>query len=1270
MKLALRLVVSTAMLAILVALAPHATFAACSAGGTVSDVNDCVPEGIKETDCALEWSITPVPPIDPKKGVPTNKIVCIDNDPACDADTKIGQCTFNVGACTRVTDGRFTCTATDVASYVLKKPSLKDAARPDKNAFARDNQRNVDSVLAAVVPPGSANLCSDEKPFVVPLKKGKKNTLQIQAIATDSASATDKDGIKFTCMPSAPTLAVASARQITSSSELIGGPLAMGRVDDWIIENDRVRFILRDVGREFSFMLTYGGHIIDADFQRPSGPGRDTFLGMTPLINISSTDNPTSITIVSSGASGGPAVLRTEGPDDLFDPIDPAVAIKGFSTSLSVPPFAIDNNLPLTILTDYTLKPGDPFIEMETIVQNDGTDDLLELYIGDYTSGGGQLEVVAPGLGFGEPALRLGGVRGSDAPITFDWLGWFGFGQSQGMSYGLIPERYDATSAFSQSGVVVPIYSQGLISVLFSADSGRCALDTNGNTCVPMSGLCVTCEVNSDCKPPHQAADRGSCQSAKPPGTLAVAPNGGMGSFRRWFALADNGMGGINDARTTLVGRGDIVDSAKSGWVHGTVTVAGVPVDGARVTLAHLPGARAGSVSVVNVFETKDGGYFQGTVPKGEYRTYVKVPGYPYEGGGSSPLAKTVKVSSATQVDFDVPATGFVRVDVTNGVSSNPIPAKVSVVGIAAAPDPGIKEIVADSPLNIFAFGNIFGYDGREKLASIYGLPTVQFAGVSGSTPVFSLEPGDYQIVVSHGPEYSVSKTNLTVVAGTESAPQVVTASVVPVVDSTGFVSADHHVHLINSPDSKVSKDERIVTMLAEGVDYFVASDHDFKTDLTADVAALGASSMIKVAVSNEITYFDSGHFGAYPMGLDPSSLTGGAIDWGRSGVTAGDGYPSDNSYDLSVNEMALAAKAPPNNATVVQANHYNSGTLGFFRLSGIDTTVAPPQSSTLPAKVRQNPSITNLYTDEITALELWIESARDQNALALGENLGDYMNMLNLFDSTHPLQRKGIVCDSDTHTTAIVQAGGPRNMLASATDDPALLVPGDLADAVNEGRNVCTSGPFVRVSVVGDAAAVASHDLADPMIVSATGGSATLHVDIQSPTWAEYDKVDVYLNTVPFCVNTSANFLGSTKKSCVATPTFTLTPTKSTVPVNGDFRLESATIQGLTITQDSWVMVVVRGTDNVSKPLFPMNPQSILPRACSLNPCRQCGPGAEQIGCGAQGSCNTPAQTNLTLADLTDGNLNQCGVLAMAIANPLFIDFTGDGKYKGVTIP
>jgi hypothetical protein len=235
---------------------------------------------------------------------------------------------------------------------------------------------------------------------------------------------------------------------------------------------------------------------------------------------------------------------------------------------------------------------------------------------------------------------------------------------------------------------------------------------------------------------------------------------------------------------------------------------------------------------------------------------------------------------------------------------------------------------------------------------------------MSGDTGAFALQPGTYQIVTSHGPRYSVDKQMLTVVSGSPGSPQVINASVVPVVTTTGYVSGDFHVHLINSPDSVVSKRERIVTMLAEGVDLFVASDHDYVTDLSSDVSALGATANIKAAISQEITYFDSGHFGAYPYDPnnlpDPTSHTGGALDWGDASATVGAGYPSDNSYDLSPNDMALLAKGPPFNAIVVQANHFNSGTLGYLRIHGIDTTVVPPQSSVNPNQIRLDPALTN----------------------------------------------------------------------------------------------------------------------------------------------------------------------------------------------------------------------------------------------------------------------------------------------------------------------
>ncbi len=505
-----------------------------------------------------------------------------------------------------------------------------------------------------------------------------------------------------------------------------------------------------------------------------------------------------------------------------------------------------------------------------------------------------------------------------------------------------------------------------------------------------------------------------------------------------------------------------------------------------------------------------------------------------------------------------------------------------------------------------------------------------------------------------------------------------VNASVVQVVTTPGYISGDFHVHMLHSPDSVVSNRERITTMLAEGVDFFVASDHDYVTDLTPDVAALGATSDIKAALSQEITYFDSGHFGAYPFDPanlpDPTSHTGGALDWSDATTPTGLGYPSDGAYDLAPNDMALLAKGPPFNAVVVQANHFNSGTLGFMRIHGIDTTVVPPQSSVNPAQLRLDPSLTNTWADELTALELWIENSRSQNALAVGENLGDWFNLLNNWSSVpgHENLRKTATFDSDTHSTTIVQAGGPRNMIADTSASPGVIDPVTAANRINEGRDIGTNGPFVTVTITGDLGATATHAIGSPLLVPATLGTATVQVDIKSPDWAEFDQVQIFVNNVPSCTTTSPNFVGSTKKNCTATPNFVLNKgvdfTVNSVPVNGSTRLEATATKVLTggslPAGDAWVVVVVKGTDGVSKPLFPMAPASIFAKACSGDPCKACTSNAQ---CQFVGTCTV---TNQTIAELTDGNLGQCGVTTLAIANPLFIDRDGDGLYKGLTVP
>jgi hypothetical protein len=295
----------------------------------------------------------------------------------------------------------------------------------------------------------------------------------------------------------------------------------------------------------------------------------------------------------------------------------------------------------------------------------------------------------------------------------------------------------------------------------------------------------------------------------------------------------------------------------------------------------------------------------------------------------------------------------------------------------------------------------------------------------------------------------------------------------------------------------------------------------------------------------------------------------------------------------------------------------------------------------------------------------VWIESNRVQTDRFLHDNMGDWAALLNQGSF------KAGVADSDTHQNSVILAGAPRSFVASATDDPGLIDPSALALNVNDGRVIGTNGPFVRVELEGDAAAIASHALGDPRTVDAVGGSGTVHIHVESPLWAQYDRIELYVNTTPTCVS-RFNFMGVVARICDATPTTTLNKGGGfTAPiVVGDSGFGSRYVTDvsvpLTVTSDTWVIVVVRGTDGVSKPMFPIVSQDLV-----VSQCVSFGP-QNGNACVSDVTCGLGNCVNKNLSELTDGgasppwNLNESGMLATAFSNPLFFDKEGDGFCHG----
>ncbi|HEV7735640.1 MAG TPA: carboxypeptidase regulatory-like domain-containing protein [Candidatus Binatia bacterium] len=1121
----------------------------------------CPPDGCSlpggvgpATDCFVEYD-GPVP-----SGA--RRVRCTDGDPSCDSDgVPNGACRFLLTACANVTDPDLPrCTPSPVTTFRIRNPD----ADPQLVALETALQARL----------GNGASCTEPVPLYVALenrRRYRRVTRRLRSVATTASGRRDVDGIRFVCEPShdlpRPGAGFARARVVTQPAELIDGPMARGRLGDVLLVNDRLQAIIQQPGRAMFGIGTYGGTIIDADVQRPTGEERDNFEELVPAINIENTAHFTDVEIVHDGADGAPAVVRATGPDDLLDFINASSVVAG--AGFTFPAIADDRDLPVEVQTDYTLAPGENAIRMDTTVTNTG-DAPLSIFLGETINGSGEVELFQPAYGFGQPLVTTGCppstwqacAAGQCDPCNL--VAYTGEGAATGVSYGHVHGENGSTS-FSVSGVTIQLYGNQVLLVLIGAAT-----------------------------PNYHLAAAGS------PGDAVTVTS--------WFVVGDGSVTDVTDARNRLQG-------VTTGTLAGTVTSGGAPVPLADVAVigTTIPGGT--STNVVTHARTDAAGRYTATLAPGSYTVRANKDGHPT----ATPAGAAVTITAAADVtqDFTLPATGALHVTVTDGAGA-PQPARVWIVGFDPSPDPGSAQDVFGVIDNLTG---VFGEIREDGLP--FGLAAVAVADRRGDTGVLDLEPGSYQVVVSRGSRWSAYREDVTVTAGATTS---VAARIVRVVDTPGFVTTEFHIHALASPDSEVSIADRIATQLAEGIDFFTPSEHDIRVDFAPYVAALGVTDLVATAPSAEITTFDYGHFNSWPVTVDPTQLNGGSVDWGRAGIAPGRDFPAYGSFSLAPGEIFAAAKADPR-PNLVQINHIDS----FFNTGGLDIDTAengtgPPQSHTPGSTRRLDPAVPNYFDANFDSLEVWNGS----QALFLGQNLGDWFNLLN----------QGIlrtaVANSDSHERR-TNGGSVRSYVASAVTDPAALwtEADTLAANVTAGRAVGTNAPFMTITARAPATdAIASLGLDHPTIVATPDGHAEVTVTVRSPLWAEFDRIELYVNAPTGRWDHDAN--PATRDRYRVTPQivqhagtdFVRTTVVDDPSIPGAGHYEATAVFPLeSITEDTWVIAMTGGTAGTSRPLFPVQPFGI------------------------------PASGNDTLAALTDGNLGEGGELALAFTNALYID-------------
>jgi hypothetical protein len=569
----------------------------------------------------------------------------------------------------------------------------------------------------------------------------------------------------------------------------------------------------------------------------------------------------------------------------------------------------------------------------------------------------------------------------------------------------------------------------------------------------------------------------------------------------------------IHYDRLFSVGRGDVGSAVDGllealdvprGHVSGHVTeeTTGVVVSGVHV-FAYRPGAE----EPWNAWQTDVGldtvpdGSFGGDLPTGDWELLVHGEGRPT----GERIAIHVSDGGSVEAALTVPRSGQVTFHVVDERGRS-VPSKVS-------------------------FYTTDGVDVRRTDlddAYLAGAPAdIAYAPYGDGSVI--LPPGTYQAIASRGVEYELGISDPFTIDDTTTVA--LDLQVVRSVDTSGWIAADFHVHSAPSHDSGVPLETRVISMAAEGVEFFSSSDHDAITDFAPTIEALDMGQWISSTVGVEVTTVEIGHFLGFPLRVDTLADHGGAFDW--TGL-----LPRE--IMQGIRDLGdPRAEEPP----VVFVAHPRDGILGYFDQYGLDPyagtdravadpsplnylfndLISPEAFSTdfdaveiLGAKsleLARTPTDRELddYAKDkssVTQYDILTRTMAEQKALESHEigfaagvhgQIDDWFTLLNLGYHFTALS------NSDTHDQFGVEAGCPRNFVQVDTDDPTAIDPDEVARAVREGRVVLSYGPFIRF--------YADDEKNGPGTTLERVASPTLHVHVETPTWFHTDRVELYEN-------------------------------------------------------------------------------------------------------------------------------------------------------------
>lgn len=730
-------------------------------------------------------------------------------------------------------------------------------------------------------------------------------------------------------------------------------------------------------------------------------------------------------------------------------------------------------------------------------------------------------------LEFFNPRACTGGFGFGGLCFALDRMNWYGY-QGAGVAYGYAP--YKVGRPTQPEGQNATLSVAGITGSIIGADG--------------LNGLFSWLQPSADARP----------------GELRLPPRA-YGAFSRDFWIAED-LGTIG----SLIEQSRVSATTHIGTISGVVRSSGTPLAGARVAL------NAGTNRAI--FFTDANGRYTGVVPIGGYDVSAWSPGrLP-----STPTRVTVSADQPATVDLSLvnPQRLTVNVREANG---GPMPAKVTVL-CTGGPCPAPQRHLA-----------LYTDVSKDPMPD----SVRETAYVPASGPLtLELPPAQYLVLVSRGPEYSIVPLDFPTSPGVpvdlRTQAATIDAVLARVLDTTGWMSADFHVHAVNSPDSIIDNPVRALSFAAEGVEILVSTDHDVVTDYQPVIQASALGPFLASVTGEEVSPMEFGHYNLFPFPRDLSDpITGGAIDWaGANGPT------------LSAKELFTEARR--RGVRTVQFNHARGAQGGFTTLL-VDTDTLATHVDPLALRMAVQPGATGndskLMSTDFDAFEV-MNNADDAYDPEGGLARSKFNDWFVLLSRGFRVAGTGV---SDTHTGKL--AAGWRTWVKLDADSTTTFDATTLSTRLNAQLATIGNAPFVtaRSYRVDGAGAMTTMPVGIGGVVPQGTGDVIVELDLQIAPHFDLSRAELYTHRAsddaacpldPQSPKVSTTRVGCDGRSQtnwpppIASATITLSPADLEVATreNGvDYRRyrKRVLLRVPRPTEDTWLVALIFGSRNLA---------------------------------------------------------------------------------------